>query len=108
MSTASAPLEIGRVALTVNDLATVQTFYEQAIGLERLSGSGEVVHLGAGDRVLLELREDRSARRSSRRGRQGISRPWQQQRPAWRGSGRRRGQRSRRSSTDARRRHPAP
>ena len=67
MSTASAPLEIGRVALTVNDLATVQAFYEEAIGLERLSGSGEVVQLGAGDRVLLELREDHSARRSSRR-----------------------------------------
>lgn len=67
MSTASAPLEIGRVALTVNDLATVQAFYEQAIGLERLGGSGEVVQLGAGDRVLLELREDRRAPRSSRR-----------------------------------------
>jgi catechol 2,3-dioxygenase len=67
MSTASAPIEIGRVALTVNDLATVRAFYEQAIGLVRLGASGEATQLGAGDRVLLELREDRSARRSSSR-----------------------------------------
>ncbi|TNC73706.1 VOC family protein [Rubellimicrobium roseum] len=67
MSTASAPLEIGRVALTVNDLAAVQGFYEQALGLSRLGGDGDNALLGAGDRVLLELRQDRAARRSSRR-----------------------------------------
>ena len=67
MSTASAPLEIGRVALTVNDLAAVQAFYQQALGLERLGGSGEEVRLGAGGSVLLELRQDRAARRAGRR-----------------------------------------
>ena len=65
LSTATAPLEIGRVALTVNDLVRVQTFYERVIGLERLGGSGEVALLGAGDRVLLELRADPLASRPS-------------------------------------------
>lgn len=67
MSTASAPLEIGRVALTVNDLPTVRSFYESALGLEHLGGDGGVAHLGAGGRAFLELREDRHARRSSPR-----------------------------------------
>ena len=40
MSTASAPLEIGRVALTVNDLSTVRSFYESVLGLEHLGGVG--------------------------------------------------------------------
>ena len=67
MSTASAPLEIGRVALTVNDLPGLRAFYESALGLELLSSEGGVAHLGAGGRVLLELREDRAARRRSPR-----------------------------------------
>ncbi|WP_210527343.1 VOC family protein [Rubellimicrobium arenae] len=67
MSTASAPLEIGRVALTVNDLAGTGSFYQRALGLERLGGDGGVALYGAGDRRLLELREDRSARRRSPR-----------------------------------------
>ena len=65
MSTASAPLEIGRVALTVNDLAGARAFYEAVLGLDRLGGDGGVALLGAGDRAFLELREDRAARRSS-------------------------------------------
>ena len=67
MSTASAPLEIGHVALTVNDLPAVQSFYETAIGLEPVGGGGEAVLLGAAGRPFLELREDRHARRSSPR-----------------------------------------
>ena len=51
MSTASAPLEIGRVALTVNDLAAVREFYERALGLDQLGGDGDRALLGAGDRV---------------------------------------------------------
>jgi catechol 2,3-dioxygenase len=39
MSTASAPLEIGSVALTVNDLAAVRSFYESVLGLDLLSGT---------------------------------------------------------------------
>ncbi len=67
MSTASAPLEIGRVALTVKDLARVGSFYESVIGLRRMAGDGGVALYGAGDRALLELREDRSARSRSTR-----------------------------------------
>lgn len=67
MSTASAPLEIGRVALTVNDLSAVRSFYEAVLGLERMGDDGASVLLGAGGRVLLELREDRSARRRASR-----------------------------------------
>jgi catechol 2,3-dioxygenase len=67
MSTATAPLEIGRVALTVNDLPTIRAFYEAALGLLPLGGDGDVALLGAGDRVLLELRQDRLARRRSAR-----------------------------------------
>ena len=67
MSTASAPLEIGRIALTVNDLSAIRSFYERALGLRTLSEDGESALLGAGGRALLELRQDRSARRSSRR-----------------------------------------
>jgi catechol 2,3-dioxygenase len=49
----------------VNDLPTVQSFYERALGLERLGGDAGVALLGAGDRRFLELHEDRHARRSS-------------------------------------------
>lgn len=67
MSTASAPIEIDCVALTVNDLPTVRSFYERALGLEPLGGDGGMALLGAGGRAFLELREDRRARRSSPR-----------------------------------------
>ena len=40
MSTAAAPLEIGTVRLTVNDLTKVSDFYARAIGLEKLGGDG--------------------------------------------------------------------
>lgn len=62
MSTASAPLEIGHVALTVRDLAGTGDFYARTLGLERLGGSGEVALWGAGDTALIELRGDRAAR----------------------------------------------
>jgi catechol 2,3-dioxygenase len=63
MSTASAPVEIGRVGLTVNDLDRVQSFYETVIGLERIEDGGGRALLGAGGRGFLELREDSQARR---------------------------------------------
>lgn len=62
MSTASAPTEIGHVALTVRDLGRVAAFYQDMIGLARISGDGESVRLGAGDRLLVELRSDPAAR----------------------------------------------
>ena len=67
MSTAFAPVEIGRVVLTVNDLPKVAAFYQSALGLNRLSGDGASVLLGAGSRVLVELRGDPAARRASPR-----------------------------------------
>jgi catechol 2,3-dioxygenase len=67
MSTASAPLEIGRVALTVTDPDATSDFYRRVIGLQDLGGEGATRRLGAGDRVLLELRGDPAARRSSAR-----------------------------------------
>ncbi|CAM3230795.1 catechol 2,3-dioxygenase [Paracoccus aminovorans] len=63
MATSDAPLQVSQVALIVNDLDRVGDFYRSVIGLERLSGSGEDLVLGAGDLPLLELRRDAAARR---------------------------------------------
>lgn len=62
MSTASAPMEIGRVRLVVRDLPRVADFYARALGLEKLAADGAEVTLGAGDRALVELRGDPAAR----------------------------------------------
>lgn len=67
MSTASAPVEIGHVALKVRDLPGVAAFYENLLGLQRLSGDDATVRLGAGNRLLLELRGDKAARPGGRR-----------------------------------------
>jgi catechol 2,3-dioxygenase len=64
MSTASAPTDIAHVTLTVHDLARVAAFYEQALGLRRLSGDGAEVTLGS-DTAYLTLRRDTAARRSA-------------------------------------------
>jgi catechol 2,3-dioxygenase len=49
---------IGAVRLTVADLDRVQGFYERAIGLSVLDGSGEAVRLGAnGTNTVIELTE---------------------------------------------------
>ena len=66
-STASAPIEIGSVTLTVHDLAGMTAFYQRLLGLEQMSGDGSETVLGAGGRVLLRLRGDRAARRASSR-----------------------------------------
>ncbi len=62
MSTASAPVEIGAVTLTVHDLPGIAGFYERALGLSRLSGDGTEVVLGAGSEAFLTLRADPAAR----------------------------------------------
>ncbi|MDV4179255.1 VOC family protein [Rhizobium brockwellii] len=61
MSATEAPLSIGRVALTVNDLDAVSTFYEDVIGLALIGRDGETALLGAGDLPLIELRHDKAA-----------------------------------------------
>ncbi len=62
MATSDAPMEVSRVALIVNDLDRVGDYYQSGIGLERISGSGEELVLGAGDLPLVELRRDKAAR----------------------------------------------
>ena len=62
MSTASAPMEIGRVRLIVRDLTRVADFYATALGLEKLSADASQVTLGAGNRALVELTADKAAR----------------------------------------------
>jgi catechol 2,3-dioxygenase len=67
MSTASAPIEIGHVALTVRDLPAMAGFYETLLGLDRLSADGSTIRLGNGETLLLELRHDRAAKPASGR-----------------------------------------
>lgn len=62
MSTASAPMEIGRVRLITRDLTRMADFYAYALGLEKLSADASQVTLGAGDRALVELVADPAAR----------------------------------------------
>ena len=62
MSTASAPIEIGHVALTTRDTDRMAAFYEGLLGLSRLSSDGEAVRLGVGDTLIIELRGDKAAR----------------------------------------------
>lgn len=52
---------VGRVALTVRDLATVSDFYARVVGLDRLGDGDGRARLGAGGRTLVELVEDRDA-----------------------------------------------
>lgn len=67
MSTASAPVEIGHVVLTANDLPAMTRFYQSALGLEVLSSDASTASLGAGGKPLVELRGDKAARRAGRR-----------------------------------------
>ncbi|SMO73978.1 VOC family protein [Paracoccus laeviglucosivorans] len=62
MATSDAPIQIGQVVLTVNDLTKVGDYYQRIIGLHRLSGDGETQVLGVGRKPLLELRRDPAAR----------------------------------------------
>ncbi len=62
-----APMHIGKVTLTVHDLDAVSDFYQRALGLHLLRREGDVVQLGTGTAVLLELRRDSAAKRHGRR-----------------------------------------
>jgi catechol 2,3-dioxygenase len=54
-------IDVGAVALVVRDLEGVRAFYERVVGLAVLeAGEGRAV-LGAGERALVELVEDRQA-----------------------------------------------
>lgn len=62
MSTASAPMEIGRIRLIVRDLTRMADFYAHVLGLEKLTADGTEVTLGAAERALVELVADPAAR----------------------------------------------
>ena len=66
MATSDAPLQIGRVALIVNDLDNVGDFYQSALGLAQLSRDGEEAVLGVEGTPLVHLRRDRTARHHPR------------------------------------------
>ena len=53
---------IDHIALTVRDLPGMTGFYRDALGLTPLGGATETARLGAGGRLLLELRRDAAAR----------------------------------------------
>jgi catechol 2,3-dioxygenase len=67
ITSSSTPLRIGKVTLTVNDLAGVSAFYQTVLGLALIDQTDGVVQLGVGNSVLLELIDDRAAPRSSAR-----------------------------------------
>jgi catechol 2,3-dioxygenase len=67
VTSASAPVRIGTVTLTVRDLDTVSRFYQEVIGLTRIETGAGLVRLGVGTTVLLELRHDPAAPLASRR-----------------------------------------
>lgn len=62
-----APCRVGTVTLVANDLAALERFYRDVIGLAPMSREPGMVRLGAGDTVLLTLRGDPSARPWSQR-----------------------------------------
>ena len=63
MATDSLPgtAAVGRVALTVTDIAEIADFYDSVVGLDIVSEGDDRVVLGAGDRPLLVLERDHEA-----------------------------------------------
>ena len=55
-------LRIGTVVLTVHDLDRVGRFYREVVGLRELGRDGDILRLGTGTTVLIELRRDAQAR----------------------------------------------
>jgi catechol 2,3-dioxygenase len=52
---------VGRVALTVHDLAGMRDFYERVVGLREIEAGTGSIALGVGDTPLVELIEDLAA-----------------------------------------------
>jgi catechol 2,3-dioxygenase len=61
----NAPLRIGKVTLTVRDLARVSDYYQQVIGLKLIDSGKTSARLGAGSNAFLELQQDTGARQHS-------------------------------------------
>ncbi|MDO5370446.1 VOC family protein [Paracoccus sp. (in: a-proteobacteria)] len=66
ITSAGSPLRIDAVALTVRDLDRVSRFYQDIVGLSPISTDSSGHRLGAGGRVLLDLRHDPQARPAGR------------------------------------------
>ncbi|MCA0964758.1 VOC family protein [Salipiger bermudensis] len=66
ITSASAPLRIGTVALTVRDLSQMTEFYRDAIGLELVEARPGLSRLGTGGEALLELIHNPAARLADR------------------------------------------
>ncbi|MFS4437376.1 VOC family protein [Paracoccaceae bacterium GXU_MW_L88] len=62
MASSDAPISIGHVTLTVNDLDRVGDFYTRVLGLEPLTRDGETAQFGADGRLLVALEKDAAAR----------------------------------------------
>lgn len=63
----AAPIRVGKVTLTVRDLAKVRDYYTQVIGLAVIDEDKSSARLGAGGSVLLELKLDAGAAQNSPR-----------------------------------------
>ncbi len=63
MASSDAPLSVGAVTLLTRNRAKVALFYENVVGLNVISSSGDTLTLGQGDFPLLHLREDPAAKR---------------------------------------------
>ncbi len=63
MATSDAPVSIGSVTLIVNNLAKVSGFYRSVIGLNEISSSANECCLGNANTPLLNLIQDKHARR---------------------------------------------
>jgi catechol 2,3-dioxygenase len=63
----AAPIRIGKVTLTVRDLAKVRDYYNQVIGLAVIDEDKTSARLGAGGNVFLELQQDANAALNSQR-----------------------------------------
>lgn len=59
---ATTPVRVGRVGLRARDAGALADFYCKAVGLVELSRDGSEIELGAGDRPLLRIEGDASAR----------------------------------------------
>lgn len=57
----AAPIRIGKVTLTVRDLAKLRDFYQSVIGLAVIDEDKTSARLGAGGTVFLELKQDAAA-----------------------------------------------
>ncbi|MBD3802626.1 MAG: VOC family protein [Thioclava sp.] len=66
MATSDAIVQIGHVTLVVHDIDRVGAFYEDVIGLERISRDASEARYGVGGEVLVQLQADKTARKSGR------------------------------------------